>query len=107
MEMKVAGALCIILSLHTCAHTLMCVHRHTHTQVLSGGISGHRVGGKDQTELAQHEGGHCLGCQGWTSGGVKSEKVLGVSRKMPRPFCSRQPGRAVWKEPRQLTEEIH
>ena len=68
-------------SLHTCTHTLMCVcTRHTHTHALGGGIIGDQVAGKHQTELAQHEGGHCLGCQGWTSVGVKSEKVLGVTR---------------------------
>lgn len=96
----------MILSLHTCAHTRVCTYAHSYTsprrrpQWASGR-------GKDQTELAQHEGGHCLACQGWTSGGVESEKVLGVSRKMPRPLCRRQPARAVWKEPSQLTEEIH
>lgn len=61
-------------------HSLMCAHMHTHTHALGGGIHGHRVGGKHETELAQHEGGHRLGSQGWTSVGVKSEKVLGVAR---------------------------
>lgn len=60
MEMEVAGALCIILTVYTHVHTLMCVHVHTHTHALGGGISGDRVAGKHQMELAQHEGGHCL-----------------------------------------------
>lgn len=41
-------------SLHTCTHTLMCVHVHTHTHALGGGIIGDQVAGKHQTELAQH-----------------------------------------------------
>lgn len=62
-----------------CTHTHECAHRHTHTHALGGGIHGH-VGGKHETELAQHEGGHHLGGQGWTGVGVMSEKVFRVTR---------------------------